>query len=70
MAYPQPLKFSNLREADYRKKYVNLKKLIDPKKCIVFNLDKGKMSAEVSAQFGKLGGIAYTGIGHAKRWHS
>lgn len=36
------------------KSTVNLKQLIEEKKCIIFNLDKGKLSTEVSTQFGKL----------------
>ncbi len=36
------------------KSTIDLRKLIDQKKCLVFNLDKGKMGSQVSAHFGKL----------------
>ncbi len=36
------------------KSTVHLKQLINQRKCIIFNLDKGKMGTDVSAHFGKL----------------
>lgn len=36
------------------KSTINLKQLIEEKKCIILNLNKGKMSTDVSSYFGKL----------------